>query len=283
MKYVITGSSGFIGSHLQRKFPKRNIITIPHSKLYNMTELANLIPEDTLYIYHCASYGNMANHKEFDLIVKANVLTTHNLLMATQNIDYKALVYLSSSSVYGEKDHPMHETNSLEPLDYYGCSKVATEYLIRAFVENTEKPVVIARPFSVYGQGEAEYRFIPTVIRSIQTGEKMKLAHGMHDWVYIEDFIDGLMYIQEVAKEYKGKAINVGTGQQNDNYDVVKILSDITGVSFESLDIEHIDHMRTKNSWVADNTLLRSIGWSVKHSLREGLVRTYEYYNRARA
>ena len=272
-KYYISGSSGFIGSYLTKRFPKRNVVKIPRSILYNPQKE---FFEDCDYLYYCAAYGNMAHQDDPQQIILANIIATHELLMATKDIPYKAFVYLSSSSVYGVKNHPMHETNSLEATDYYGVSKICAELLIRAFVKKYNKPVIIARPFSVYGPGEADFRFIPTMIRCIKKYDPMKLAPGMHDWVYIDDVIDALILLQESAEIFKGKAINIGTGIQYDNYDVMKKLCNIAKLLNPNiLPIEHIQTMRSYDTWVADNTLLKSLGWLPKHSLSEGLEKVW--------
>jgi UDP-glucose 4-epimerase len=276
VKILVTGSKGFIGSHLLKhfdsRFSKRNVICIPHEELYSIKFLKSL-PEPDI-IYHFASYGNMATQTDPQETVRANVTALNNLLFALQDVPFKAFINASSSSVYGEKNHPMHETNSLEATDYYGVTKIMGELLVRAYVNRFDKPVVNARFFSVYGPGEAPFRFIPTVIRCIK-GEEMSLAPGMHDWIDIRDAIDALFLLEEHAQELKGKSINIGTGVQYDNYDVVRKLCDIAKVDIKKLPIHHVASMRSRNCWVADNTLLRSLVWIPKVSLQEGLTNVW--------
>ena len=277
MNIVISGANGFLGSHLVKNFPKRNIRVVPREYLYNFNKLKEFMEVNSPYlIINCASYGNMAHQLDPLQIVNANVMVTNNMLMASTEVDYKAFIHISTSSVYGEKRHPMHETNSLDAKTYYGCSKVAAEFIIRAYVDRYDKPVTIARPFSIYGPGEASYRFIPTMIRCIKSDEPMKMASGMHDWIYIDDVISALMMMQENIGYIKGKAVNIGTGTQWDNYDVLKHLCMIAGIDPQQLPIEHISFMRSQSLWIADNTLLRSFGWQQKYGLSDGLLRCWE-------
>lgn len=276
MTIYVTGSSGFIGSHLLERFPKRNTITLPHQYLSSIAPLKKIFEKEPPdYIYHLAGFGNMAHQDDETEIVHANVNSLMNLLLASKDYPYKSFINVSSSSAYGIKDHPMHETNSLDSKSFYGVTKIAGELLVRAFVEKYDKPIVNVRPFSVYGPNEASYRLIPTLIRCIKGGE-MILAPGMHDWIYIDDFLDALMFIQEVASEYKGRAINIGTGVQYDNYDVLKKLCFIAKLNNPNiLKIEHVKNLRSFDTWVADNTLLKSLGWTNNYSLTEGLQKVW--------
>jgi nucleoside-diphosphate-sugar epimerase len=128
----------------------------------------------------------------------------------------------------------------------------------------------------VYGPGEADYRFIPTVIRCIKKNEPMKLAPGMHDWIYVEDLIDAIFAVQEGINDVKGLAVNIGTGTQYDNYDVVKHLAMLAKVDMNKLKIEHIKSLRSKDSWVADNSLLHRLGWVQQTSFIDGLTKLWK-------
>lgn len=279
MKILISGINGFLGTHLKKYYPTRNVRGIDRELLYDYQGLRNfLISEQPNYIFHFASYGNMATQLNPLQTVRANIDSTANMLMASNDIDYSAFLYISTSSVYGEKTHAMHETNSLEPKTYYASCKAAAEIIAKAHVEHFNKPVVIVRPFSVYGPGEADFRLIPTIIRCIKNREPMKLAEGKHDWIYIEDFISGLLAILDNINNLKGKAVNIGTGQQWDNYEVLKHLCYIAHVDPKDLPIEHFGKLRTYQMWVADNTLLRSLGWRQRFSLSDGLQKCWEAY-----
>lgn len=278
MKYYISGSNGFIGSHLLKRLPKRNVICLPHTYLNSVDPLQMLFEKEPPdYIFHLSGYGNMAHQEDEQEMVRANEMALLNLMLASKDYDYKSFINVSSSSVYGIKQHPMHETNSLDAKSFYGVTKIGGELLVRAFVEKYDKPIVNVRPFSIYGPGEADFRFIPTLIRCLKKNEPMKLAPGMHDWTYISDFLDAVMLIQENAADLKGMAVNIGTGIQYDNYDVFKKLCLLAGIlNPNKLPIEHVQNMRSYDMWQADNTLIKSLGWLPAHSLQEGLEEVWK-------
>jgi dTDP-glucose 4,6-dehydratase len=280
VKIFISGSHGFVGQKLVHYFPTRNIRAIPRALLYDLPALKNFcLAEEPTYIFHLASFGNMDFQKELSDIFLANLVATYNLLMATLEIPYLCFVYFSTSSVYGTRNDPMKETDPLNPYSFYAATKAGAEYLIKSIVQNYDKPIVIVRPFSLYGPGEASYRLIPTIIKCIVSKTPMKLAYGKHDWIYIDDLLSALLLVQENISELKGKTINIGNGIQYDNYDVLRHLCLVANCLPKDLPIDHIVKMRSCANWVSDNSLLKSLGWIPKFTLTDGLRECWKNRN----
>ncbi len=280
MKAAISGASGFIGSHLERVLLDKNIqvLRITQELLYSPEELREFFHiEKPDYIYHLASYGNMSHHKSIATIVLANVIGTLNMLAESVNIDYKAFIQFGSSSEYGRKAKAMSESDVLIPETFYGASKGGATLLARAFARQYKKSIVVVRPFSVYGEHEADFRFIPTVCRSLIMDESFQLDDfGNHDWIYIDDFIAGLFTVQEKIEQLKGKIVNIGTGRMHSNKEIVRLLEEISGKKALAVPM---NNQRPNDSevWMSDNTLLSSLGFYPKVMLKEGLSKVYEY------
>jgi nucleoside-diphosphate-sugar epimerase len=165
----------------------------------------------------------------------------------------------------------MYEGMTLDTDTFYGATKVAGEYLVRAFVKKYKKPIVNVRPFSVYGENEADHRFIPTVIRAIKNKEVIKLDPSpMHDWIYVKDFVDAVFALMHKAIDIKGIAVNVGMGMQYSNKE---ILEKIEWVLNDRTEVEIVDNQRgyDVNSWVSDITYLESLGIKPKTNIMRGL------------
>lgn len=282
-KILISGSSGFIGKHLfKRLLQEGNDVTpLIHEILYNPEELKDAIhaykPD---YIYHLASYGNMSNQKEHEEIFNANVLGTWNLLNATKDIPYKAFINFGTSSEYGKQDRPMTEDMLPKADSFYACTKVASTYLARAYAKQFCKPIVTIRPFSVYGPGEAEFRFIPQVIKYLNNKRVMNVdTQANHDWIYIDDFINGVMKITDNAQKLFGEVVNIGTGKQYSNQQVINMLEKISG---KKLQVNVFDNMRLNDSkiWMDGSNILHTFDWIPSYNLRRGLEKTYEYYTK---
>lgn len=281
MVAAVTGSNGFIGSHLVKALEAKGIevFRIDRKLLQHQERLQavimNIRPD---YIFHLSAYGNMANQKDEQEIFDANVVGTFNLLEAIKNLSYKAFINVGSSSEYGKKDYPMHEMMLPEADTFYGCSKVASTYLCRAFAKQLTKPIVTVRPFSVYGPEEAEFRFIPQVIKHLKENRVMNVDTGAnHDWIYIDDMIDGLLTVSQHARELFGQVIDIGTGVEHSNQEVISVLEDLAG---KHLEVNVFDNTRPNDSkvWVDGSGKLLKYGWVPSWKLRDGLEKCFEYY-----
>jgi nucleoside-diphosphate-sugar epimerase len=259
---IVTGSSGFLGQHLTKTLKERDInpVTIPHDLLYDMPTLMNIIRSNPpRYIFSLHSYGNMHHHKEEDKIIMANYFATWNLLKATSFVDYSAFVHVSTSSV------------TLPYETFYSASKAGAERLCKAYATQFKKPIVIGRPYSLYGVGEASYRFIPTVFRSCLTGEAIALDPSpVHDWVLVDDFVEYLLSCADALEGMTQYSISeFGTGKGTTNGEVVRLIEAITG---KKANITQEKQMRSYDttSWVAGSS---RVGMT---SLEQGLQLIYE-------
>jgi len=278
---LITGIHGFIGKHLALKLKSEGyqLLSLERDALSNPVTLKTLLRDEQIeYIFHLAAYGNHANQLDEDETISTNILKTWFLLDATKNHDYKAFINLSSSSVYGVKAKPMSETDVLETTTLYGSTKIAGEFLARYQAISKNKPIVNVRPFSVYGMAEAEHRFIPTVIKSIKEDLEFKLDPEVnHDWTFITDLVEGLIVVAKDAKKLKGSVINIGTGLQTTNRDVVRTIESIMGKEAKFLVERNMRDYRPKD-WLADIDLIKSLGWNPKVDLFTGLKETIDFY-----
>jgi len=277
---VISGINGFIGKHLSDGLLakghevvglSRDILADPVSL---NKELKKIKPD---YIFHLSAYGNHHSQTDEDEIISTNIIKTYLLLKASQNLNIKAFVNVSSSSTYGLKDKPMNEKDVLESDTFYGVSKIAGEGLGRAFAKKYDMPIVNAVLFSVYGPGEASHRFIPTLINNGINNQESTVTEGSHDWIYIQDVVDALIILAEKAKELKGKRVNIGTGNQLENYAIASLVSHLFFSG--KLKIKEIKEKRSNDSnmWVSDNTLMLSLGWQPLVGMGDGLVKTHEF------
>ena len=277
-RHLLTGASGFIGQHLAKMLTElgHQVIALPRELLLDPPSLQAFLAERKPdYVFHLAAYGNKYDQQDERQIVEVNIIGTFNLLESSQHLPLKAFINVGSSSEYGTKSKPMVETDSLDTNTFYGASKASSALLCRAFATKYNRPVVTARPFSIYGEGDDPKHFIPTAIKAFKEGEELKLAKGVHDWTHVEDLAEGLLIVAKNAEELKGMAVNIGTGLQTTNYEVVSLLRQTSGLPGN---VKHVDLLRSYDNttaWVADNSLIKSLGWVPQHKLETDLERMY--------
>lgn len=280
---LITGINGFIGRNLAGILSENGyrVAGLPRPLLNNPTQLELFIDEiSPTHIFHLASYGNHSNQSKVSEIVTTNYLKTFFLLQACDKLGVPNFINFSSSSVYGLKDSPMKETDTLDTNTFYGATKVGAEYLCRAYSKQSQTNIVTVRPFSVYGEGEAMHRFIPSLIDAIENQKEYTLYEdALHDWIYIEDFLKGVLIATDNIHKLNGQAINIGTGKQHTNRQVYDIVCQVSGK--KPLDTEFKKGGKTydtNKSWVADNTKLVGLGYQGEYTLEQGISKTYKYY-----
>ena len=130
----ITGSTGFLGSHLTKRLS--DYLPIGHEHI----QTTPLNPFS--YFYFLSAYGNMATHTGEEAIFKANVEDLLSVLPRIKDFRFQSFVYMSTSSV------------RLKTQTTYSRSKRAAEEILLAFMERHDLPICIIRPYSITGVGE---------------------------------------------------------------------------------------------------------------------------------
>ena len=211
------------------------------------------------YIFDLASYGNMYDQKDYIETYAANLMRFVHSVRSAEHYDYKAFVAVSTSSV------------SLFNQTFYSASKKAMEDFVQVYVKETDKPVVIVRPYSITGVGEQENHLIPKLIDSCLNGTEMPFVdEPVHDFLDVEDFINGMLVVAKNANEHKGEVFPIGSGIQYTNQQVLEIVERVTG---RKANIKPIENMRKYDakSWVANTDKMRQLGWKPKKSLEQSI------------
>lgn len=214
MKILVTGGTGFIGSHLTDKLLDANYkVTVPvrnesdlkflrsqeaDIKLSNMLERSDVndIVKGVDVIFHLAGIRGSGWSFTDDQIHKINIGITENLLKASLG-RVSHFIYVSSVSVYGHfKGGPVDEDSPCLPETRYGRSKCEGEGFISAFFREKGLPTTIVRPVITYGPRDA-YGMVAKLIRLINSGEYLTVGSGKNrvHLVYIDDLVDGLLNV----------------------------------------------------------------------------------------
>lgn len=271
-KAVITGFQGFIGGHLKTACELLGWEVYGTTREDTIASTVKLL-KDTRpdYIFHTA-----AELTDESKMYETNVALTHAILKYCMTAKPNKLVLFGSSSEYGRKTKPSAETDALEPETIYEGTKAAATYLARSYSITYNIPTVVIRPFTVYGQGEKFKKLIQVLLK---LPDEIELSTGVHDYIYITDFIDAVFKIINTPRTAPFDIVNVGTGKQTTNLEVVNLIEKYTGHSFCTKPRPSKPY--DSDTWVCDTTYSSAeYGLQPKYSIEDGLkFMVSELYN----
>ena len=310
-KVLVTGSDGFIGSHLVERLLKENcqVKAFVYYNSFNSLGWLDSIPEERLKcievftgdirdpngvrtavrgveaVFHLAALiGIPFSYHSPDSYVDTNIKDTLNVLQACRDYSVERLIVTSTSEVYGTAQYvPIDERHPLQGQSPYSASKIAADKIAESFYRSFKTPVVIARPFNAYGPRQSTRAVIPTIITQLLNGNKELCLGSLHptrDLNYVQDICKGFIALAE-CDEAIGKEVNIGSGNEISIGDLANLLIKIAGANAKI--VSEDQRIRPKESevekLVCNNNLIKKLtGWDSEIHLEEGLSRTVEWF-----
>lgn len=308
MKVLVAGGAGFIGSNLIDALleeghqvvcvdnyfigTKENISHLagnPNFKMYeqdicDLPVLKRIFAiENAEYVFHMAANSDIQASASNPMIEYQNTYsTTFNLLECMRVYGVKKLFFASTSAVYGEKmgEHVAENSTSLEPISYYGGSKLGSEGIISAFSYMNDMQVLIFRFPNVIGPRLTHgviFDFIkklkadPSQLEILGDGTQTK------PYIYVHDLVDAIMKFKDTGKQ--GITLyNVGVETQTS-------VTRIADIICEKLGLSSIPYHYTggRGGWKGDVPKfqynldkIHAAGWHAMHSSDEAVALTVE-------
>jgi nucleoside-diphosphate-sugar epimerase len=289
-RLLVTGASGFIGSHLIKRLADnaadlhavcwRRPIHRGNGWRWWRADLAEAATVKRLLarvrpdvIFHLASY--VSGRRDLELVMptfRSNLMSTVNLLSAASASGCRRFVLAGSQEEPSEPD--------ASPCSPYAAAKYAATGYARMFQALFQLPIVVTRLFMVYGPGQRDsQKLIPYVILSLLRGETPKLMSGERpvDWIFVEDVVDALLAAATVPG-IDGRVLDVGSGRlipvRNVVDQLVRLVNPRVTPHFGALADRQLEQVRAADSAETE----RLTGWRPTISLEEGLRRTVEWY-----
>lgn len=227
-KIFVTGSAGFIGSHIENGFPKIQVMNNKTKRvdLRNKHDVLKLRKADI--VIHTAAAIPKSIPQELSHYFENNILGTLNILEYCIQKDIEKLVYVSTY-IYGNPEYcPIDENHPINPHTPYTESKYLAERLCKWYNEKYGLKIVILRPFGIFGRFQKTGLLIPNLIDALKTGKEITITNknSKRDYLYIDDFVNLVKKV--LQNNYKFEIFNIGTGTSHSFEQVIKTIEKIT-------------------------------------------------------
>lgn len=237
MKIIVTGGTGFIGSHFLRaaleanhevialrrpgsssRVPVDGPVRWVYADLSN-TDFSSFGNLDRSCLVHLASYGVSPQPCEWDLALRYNVGDSIRLLTAAVQAGIRRFVICGTCLEYGAsaaRYEFVPPTAPLEPLGAYASSKAAQSVACAGMAREHLLEMAILRPFTVFGEGQHQSNFWPSLQRAALAGEDFPMTSGeqVRDFVEVSQVAETFLKTATLADLKAGETLiqNVGTG-----------------------------------------------------------------------
>tara|TARA_B110000003_G_scaffold126750_1_gene128773 strand:+ start:1767 stop:2771 length:1005 start_codon:yes stop_codon:yes gene_type:complete len=315
-KILITGSEGFIGSHLTEKLLLTKKYEVKALVLYNSfnsfgwldtipmeikkkikvitgdirdPEFVNNIVKGCDYVVNLAALiGIPYSYNATQSYIDTNITGMLNLMNSSRRFKIKRFIQISSSEVYGQsKNFPINENQLTIANSPYAATKIAAEQMCLSYYKSFNFPGVVLRPFNAFGPRQSARAVIPTIVSQLLSNKK-KLNLGnintKRDFNYIDDIVSGIEKTI-ITNNINGEIINIGSGYEISIKNLIKLITKIKKIRV-NVKIEK-QRKRPKKSEV--NRLLacnkkakKLLNWKPKFNnligLEKALKKTIDWY-----
>lgn len=310
MRLLVTGGSGFIGSHFIRHWlnahaddevtnldaltyagRKETLADVAHNPRYRFVEgdvcdeaiVSRLVNEADVIVHFAAESHvdrSIESSREF---VRTNIEGTRTLLEAVKNAAHRPhFHHISTDEVFGSlgpDDPKFTETTPYDPRSPYSASKASSDHLVRAYYHTHGIKMTISNCSNNYGAYQLTEKFIPLSITNLLEGKSIPLygdGRNIRDWIYVIDHVKGIEAI--LAKGKIGETYCLGGGNEISNKEIASRITAELGLDESKIE-QVADRAGHDFRYAIDYSKAeRELGWKPETDFITGLHETIAWY-----
>lgn len=310
-KVLVTGSDGFIGSHLTEELVKKGyeVKAFVYYNSFNNWGWLDTLPKEIMEhvevfqgdirdpngvkkamkgcsaVFHLAALIAIPfSYHSPDTYVDTNIKGTLNVLQAARELGTERVLATSTSEVYGTAQYvPIDELHPYQGQSPYSATKIGADRLAESFYRSFDLPVTIVRPFNTYGPRQSARAVIPTIITQLLSGvTEIKLGSltPTRDFNYVKDTVNGFIAMYN-SKRTIGQEINIATQQEISIGQLAEEL--IHQINPKAKIICDEQRLRPGKSEVnrllgCNKKLLELTEWKQQYTFEQGLAETITFF-----
>jgi dTDP-glucose 4,6-dehydratase len=316
-RILITGVTGFIGSHLALELSKKNnvfgairpSVSRDTKSLQPFLEKVTLMPCDITdaqsvqnalakvnpdIVIHLAALSPVRDSFETPLAyVRTNIDGTLHVahgMLKLPNFENKRLLYASTAEVYGiQPNHQVPEDAPLTPSSPYANTKAMTDTYLRMMTPVYGLNTTILRCINSYGRKFDIGFFVEYVVTTMLRGEKVYVGapDSTRDYMYVTDHLNAYLAALD-HPEIRGEAFNATPGGEIRNQDLTYKLADMIGFNKRKIILGRYPPGYPLRPLASDqphidldsSKIRKVLGWKPTVSLEDGLTRTIAYWQK---
>ena len=310
-KILVTGSDGFIGSHLTEELVKKGhkVKAFAYYNSFNSWGWLDSLPKEILReievhtgdirdpngvkesmrgideVFHLAALVAIPfSYHSPDTYLDTNIKGTLNVLQAARDLRTSRILITSTSEVYGTAQYvPIDENHPQQGQSPYSATKIGADRLAESFFRSFNMPITIVRPFNTYGPRQSARAIIPTIITQLlNRKEEIKLGSlkPTRDFNYVKDTVNGFIEISK-SRNTIGEEINIATQKEISIRQLAEeIIQQINPTAKIICDKQRLRPINSEvNRLLGSNEkIMRLTNWKPNYTFEQGLSETIAFF-----
>jgi CDP-glucose 4,6-dehydratase len=307
-KILVTGGTGFIGSHLVEELSSQgtNVLVIdivcPKSSYFVSKELKKKVTLKLLdiakkekvanlfktfkpdYVFHLAAEAIVDNsYNDPYITFQTNVMGTVSILEAAkQTKSVKGVIVASSDKAYGKTTKAYTENSPLQGDHPYDVSKSCTDLIAQTYYKTYKLPVVVTRFGNVYGEGDLHMsRIIPGICEAIVKNKALNIRSNgkfVRDYIYVKDVVKGYLKLLSKISHIQGEAFNFSS---EDTFSVVELISRAEKVLNIKIKYKILNNAKNEIPYQhLNDAKVRKLGWKPQYTFDKTFKNILMWYEK---